>query len=83
LMASILLLAPRTVVFGAALSLATMTGAIVSHVTKLGIVLPVVGDQGELFALAVVVFMCSGVVLSLHARDLPLVARAFVVRSQA
>src|SRR5207247_5256342 len=57
LIASVLLLYPRTVVYGAALSLAVISGAIVSHLTKLGITLPVVDDHGELFALAVVVFL--------------------------
>src|SRR5438552_19000433 len=47
LIASILLLMPRTVVFGAALSLGVISGAIVSHLTKLGITLPAVGDSGE------------------------------------
>src|SRR3954466_15163089 len=56
LIASVLLLMPSTVVFGALLSLGVITGAIVSHLTKLGIALPAVGDHGELFALALVVF---------------------------
>src|SRR6266702_3810640 len=59
LIASILLLTPRTVVYGALLSLGVIGGAIVSHVTKLGITLPAVGDNGELFALAIAVFACS------------------------
>src|SRR3989475_12562490 len=52
LIASILLLMPRTVVYGAVLSLGVIGGAIVSHLTKLGITLPAVGDNGELFVLA-------------------------------
>src|SRR5690349_6190804 len=36
--AAILLLAPRTVWFGAALAIGTISGAIVSHLTILGIV---------------------------------------------
>lgn len=71
LIASILLLMPRTVVFGAGLSLAIITGAIGSHLTKLGIALPAVDDHGELFALAVVVFVCSAAVLILHRRQIP------------
>src|SRR6059036_2380138 len=53
LIASILLLTPPTVVYGAALSLAVISVAIVSHLTKLGIALPAVGDNGELFTLAI------------------------------
>jgi putative oxidoreductase len=73
LIASILLLVPRTVVYGAILSLGTMGGAIFSHLTKLGITLPAVDDHGELFALAVLVFVCSAAVLFLHRHELPLV----------
>jgi hypothetical protein len=71
LIASILLLAPRTVVYGAAMALATMAVAIFSHLTKLGIALTLVDDHGELFALAVLVFLCSATVLVLHRQELP------------
>src|SRR5262245_59545877 len=63
LIAAGLLLYPRTAAVGAALSLGVITGAILSHVTKLGITIPAVDDHGELFALAVVVFVASAVVL--------------------
>lgn len=75
LIASILLLLPSTVVFGAILSLGVISGAIVSHLTKLGIKLPAVDDHGELFTLAVIVFVCSAVVLVMHRHELPLVGR--------
>src|SRR5580765_4608757 len=57
LIAAVLLLIPRTVVYGSALSLAVISGALCSHLTRLGIALPAVDDKGELFALAVVVFV--------------------------
>ena len=82
LIASILLLVPRTVVYGAILSLGTMGGAIFSHLTKLGIMLPAVNDHGELFALAVLVFVCSAAVLFLRRDELPL-ARHRAVTSAA
>ena len=66
LLASILLLLPRTVLFGSLLSLGTVSVAILSHLTKLGIAIPAVEDNGELFALALVVFVCSAAVLVLH-----------------
>lgn len=72
LIASILLLLPKTVVFGALLSLATISGAIFFHLTKLGIALPAVDDRGELFSLALVVFVCSAGVLMLHRQELPM-----------
>jgi hypothetical protein len=73
LIASILILAPRTVVYGAMLSLATVTVAIFSHLTRLGIALTLVDDHGELFALAVTVFVCSAAALILHRHELPIV----------
>ena len=71
LIASILLVVPGTVVYGALISLAVISGAIFFHLTKLGIALPAVDDKGELFALAVVVFICSAAVLILHRNELP------------
>src|SRR5437588_8544629 len=47
LIASVLLLLPQTVVSGAILSLGVISGAILFHLTKLGITLPLVDDHGE------------------------------------
>jgi hypothetical protein len=66
LIAAALLLMPRTVVYGATLSLGVISVAILSHLTKLGITLPQVGDRGELFALAITVFVCSVSLLWIH-----------------
>jgi UPF0716 family protein affecting phage T7 exclusion len=71
LIAAVLLLVPRTVVYGALISLGVISGAIVSHLTKLGIALPAVDDHGELFALAVIVFFASAGVLLLHRNEIP------------
>ena len=76
LIASILLLMPGTVVYGAVLSLGVISGAIVAHLTQLGIALPAVGDKGELFVLAVIVFVCSGLVLLIHRHQIPFLAHA-------
>ena len=76
LIASILLLMPSTAVYGAVLSLGVISGAIVAHLTQLGIALPAVGDNGELFALAVIVFVCSGLVLLIHRHQIPFLAHA-------
>ena len=54
LIASILILIPRTTVFGAVLGLGVMSGALFSHLTKLGIV--VKDDHGQLFIYALLVF---------------------------
>ena len=73
LIAAALLLFPRTVVFGALMSLGVISGAIFSHLTKLGIALTEVGDRGELFALSLVVFVGSALVLFIRRRELPFV----------
>ena len=75
LLAVFLILLPRTAWLGALLSLSTITGAIFSHLTKLGI--EVKGDGGLLFALAVAVFILSAIVLLLHRREVPLLGHAF------
>lgn len=70
-----LLLVPRTVVPGALLSLAIIGGAIITHLTTLGISIPVAPgseerDGGLLFLLAVVVAVGSVAVLALRCREL-------------
>src|SRR5690349_23901197 len=47
LIASVLILIPRTTFFGAVLGLGVMSGALFFHLTKLGI--EVQGDHGQLF----------------------------------
>ena len=76
LVAVILLLAPRTVALGALLSLGLMTGAIGSHLTKLGIV--VKDDGGLLFALALTVLLCSAIILTLRRREVPVLGWLFI-----
>jgi uncharacterized membrane protein YphA (DoxX/SURF4 family) len=74
LVAVVLLLIPRTVAYGALLALATIGGAILSHLTWLGfeIVDPSTGqgDGGLLFILALIVAGGSSVLLWLHRRTL-------------
>jgi hypothetical protein len=73
LIASVLLLIPATAAFGAILAMGVMAGAIVSHLTILGI--EVKGDGGLLFGLAIVVFICSAIVLFIRRADLPIMNR--------
>ena len=56
LIASILILIPRTTLFGALIGCGVMIGAIFSHLFVLGI--EVQNDGGELFILAIIVFLC-------------------------
>jgi len=67
LIAGILIVIPKTVWVGATLSLGLMAGAIMMHVTKLGIVIH--NDSGALFTTAVVTFIISGVILFLYKED--------------
>ena len=71
LVASILLLSPRHVWLGAAIALAVMAGAIVSHLTVLGI--EVQNDRGLLFGLALTVFAVSAALLLIHRNQIPVV----------
>ncbi len=64
LMVSILLLIPRTAWLGALGALGVISGAILSHLTILGI--EVQGDGGTLFYLALAVFVSSLIILYLH-----------------
>lgn len=75
LFAVILLLIPSKAWLGAFVALGTISGAIMSHLTMLGIV--VKGDGGLLFMLAVTVFALSSVTLVIHRRELPIVGHAF------
>lgn len=64
LIASILLLIPRTTWLGAAIGLATMSGAIFFHLTTLGV--EVGNDGGQLFIYAVVTWICCLILLLLE-----------------
>jgi hypothetical protein len=66
LVAAVLLLINPTAWIGAVLSAGLMAGAIVMHVTMLGI--EVKGDDGYLFVLALTVFICSVFVLWVNRR---------------
>jgi len=75
LIATILLLAPRFAWAGALLALGVISGALVSHLTVLGIV--VKDDRGLLFGLAITVFLTSAVTAFLHRRQIPVVSQLF------
>ena len=75
LIAVILLLIPSMVTIGAVLALGTITGAIFSHLTRLGIV--VKDDGGLLFILAVTVFVLSAAILFIRRSEIPVVGSRF------
>jgi putative oxidoreductase len=75
LIASILLLIPATAWLGALLVLGVSSGAIFSHLTKLGFV--VKDDGGLLFGLACTVFVGSLITLYIHRLQIPIIGARF------
>jgi hypothetical protein len=73
LIAAVLLLTPALVPLGAILTLGVMGGAILSHLTILGI--DVQGDGGLLFALALIAFTGSLAVLAIRRTQLLVIGR--------
>lgn len=61
LIASMLILIPRTSIYGALLGLGIMAGAIFTHIFLLGI--EVMNDKGELFYLAIITFISCLIVV--------------------
>jgi putative oxidoreductase len=74
LIAAGLLLVPATVAYGAALTVGIAAGAVMSHLTLLG--LEVRGDRGLLFGLALTILSCSLALVAIHRRTLPLLGYA-------
>ena len=75
LFAAALLLFPRTTWLGALIAVGVMLGAIGSHLTRLGIV--VKNDGGLLFALALIVLVCSFATLFIHRRQILVIGNLF------
>ena len=66
----ILLLTPRTAALGAVLAMGLMGGAIMSHLTRLGI--EVQGDGGLLFALAITTLLAATIVAIIRRGQIPI-----------
>jgi hypothetical protein len=79
LIAVLLLLWPRSAAVGALVALAVISGAIVCHLTRLGI--EVQGDRGLLFGLAVTVFVAATVVLVLRRGQIPWIGPRLATRA--
>jgi putative oxidoreductase len=76
LIAVVLLLYPATVPLGGLLSLGVISGAILGHLTKLGVVVvnsDGTRDGGLLFGLALVVFLASAAILYIRRADIPVI----------
>jgi len=68
LIASILILVPRTTLLGAFMGLGLMAGAIFFHLTKLGIIFD--GDA-VLFTYAAITFVCCLLLIILYRKNIP------------
>jgi putative oxidoreductase len=80
LIAAVLLLHPRRAALGSAVALGVISGAIVSHLTTLGIV--VKDDGGLLFALAITVFAASAGVLVIRRAQLPIIGSRYAAATR-
>lgn len=75
LIASILLFIPKKTWLGAFLTIGLMGGAIMGHLTKLGIEHN--GDGGTLFTLAVITLIAGVILLYLNRKDIPIIGENF------
>lgn len=70
LIAGVLLLIPKTIWIGAIVTLGVISGAILMHLTTLGI--EINKDGGILFYTAVLTFILSAIILYLYRKDMSL-----------
>ena len=71
LIAGILILIPKTVWAGAILTIGLIGGAIMMHLTQLGI--EIKGDGGVLFYTAIITFSLSLIILYNHRKEIPII----------
>jgi uncharacterized membrane protein YphA (DoxX/SURF4 family) len=75
LIASVMILVPRTTAWGALLGLGIMGGAILSHIAILGIAVKNsdgTSDGGLLFIYALIVFICCLFLVLVHRKSIPI-----------
>jgi len=71
LISAILILIPKTVWLGSLISLGVISGAILMHLTGLGI--EINGDGGILFYMAILVFVLSFILLWVNRKSIPFI----------
>ena len=74
LISAILILIPRTIWLGAGLTLGIISGAIIMHITKLGI--EVNNDGGTLFYMALLIFSLALIVLWKNRKNIPIIGKS-------
>ena len=75
LIAALLILIPRTVWMGSLLSIGIISGAILLHLSQLGV--EINNDGGRLFYLAISIFILSGLVLWNQRKKIPVIGSRF------
>ena len=75
LVAGFLLIFRKTAWAGAIITLGVIGGAIMMHLTQLGI--EINGDGGVLFSTAIVTFILSGIILFIYRKDVPIIGKRF------
>lgn len=73
LIAAILILIPKTAWIGATLTLGLISGAIMMHLTQLGI--DINGDGGTLFYMAILIFSLSAIILWIVRKNIPIIGK--------
>lgn len=73
LLAGVFLLIPKTIWVGALLTLSLIGGAILIHVTQLGI--EIKDDGGILFYTAIITFLLSTIILYYYRKDIPIIGK--------
>jgi hypothetical protein len=73
----LLVLLPKTTIYGVILSLGTITGAILSHFAILGLVVKntsgTVNDGGEIFITALIILALTLINLFIHRKSIPFI----------
>ena len=75
LIVSVLLFIPKKTWLGAGLAVGLMIGAIISHLTILGIEHN--NDSGALFCSAIITLITSGIILWNETKDIPIIGKRF------
>lgn len=71
LMAAVLILIPKTIWAGALLTFGLISGAVMMHLTQLGI--EINNDGGKLFYLALITLILSGTILWFERKKIPII----------
>ena len=74
LISAILILIPQTIWLGAGLTLGIISGAIIMHITRIGI--EVNNDGGTLFYMALLIFILALTVLWKNRKNIPIIGKS-------